>query len=136
MTIPPVPYFVRAFIHRFDKSCWKCGSQTPVLYAFRPPYNKQEVTFNPKWFGNYEVTPDDDPAMGEALANRFSWYRLGRSMTRDRDVFASYCKHCDSMQGNWYVWKDVLEHWSSNEAPDLYDYLDYTTTYDAENALR
>ncbi len=135
MTTQPTPFFVRAFIHRFDMICWKCGAETPVLYAFRPPNNLMESEFNPDWIGAYEVNPDQDPAMGEALAERFTWYRLGYSHTMGGQVHASFCTSCDSLQGNWYVWKDLLYQLSSGEQPDFDEQVDYTTNHDAEEFL-
>ena len=51
---------VRAFIFRYQKPCWKCDNQTPVLYAFRPPANEKHLECNPEWFGMNEITPDHD----------------------------------------------------------------------------
>ena len=40
------------------------------------------------------------------------------------------------MQGNWYVLREVLHSWGETGEIDIYDFIDYSTTYDAENALR
>ena len=122
---------VRAFVHRTKISCWKCYKDTPVVYAFRPPNNKSEKEFDSKWIGAYEVTPDQDLAMGLALENKYPWYRIGRSHTMGREVHANFCLFCDSLQGNWYVWKDLLNKRTNGIILEFDEYVDYETDIDA-----
>ena len=121
---------VRAFIFRYQKPCWKCGNQTPVLYAFRPPTNEKHLECDPEWFGMNEITPDRDQEMGAALSHRFDWYGPGWSKTMEEQVYASWCTSCGELQGNWFVWKDMLEMRYDNPEPD--EFVDYVTSYDAD----
>ena len=122
---------VRAFYHTWETSCWKCGKITPVLWALRPPTNEKEEDFNPDWIGAYEVNPDQDSAMGDALASRIQWFRLGHSYTMEGETYASFCTHCDSLQGNWHVGKDLFMQVTEGVQPDFSDYVDYNTEHDA-----
>ena len=126
---------VRAFIHQWEMVCWKCGESTPVLWAFRPPTNQKEAEFEGSWLGAYEVTPEQDLAMGEVLCSKFEWYRKGHSYTMGETVYASFCKSCDSLQGNWYVLKDLIEQRSNGVQPDFKEHVDYDTEHDAEKFL-
>jgi hypothetical protein len=122
---------VRAFINRTTMYCWKCGEITPVIYSMRPPNNKFEEEFKIEWFGGYDVTPEHDIAMGKALEKKYSWYREGYSNTMRQDVFASFCIGCDAMQGNWFVWKEMLDRRVSGIDFEFDEYVDYETDYDA-----
>ena len=122
---------VRAFYHTWETSCWKCGDLTPVLWALRPPTNEKEEKFDPKWIGAYEVNPDQDSAMGDAIASRVQWFRLGHSHTMGGETYASFCTHCDSLQGNWHVSKDLFMQMVDGAQPDFSDYVDYNTEHDA-----
>ena len=125
----------RAFIHQWEINCWKCGEKTPVLWAFRPPNNQKEEEFDPLWIGAYEVDPDQDPPMGEAVASRFAWYRSGYSHTMRETVFANFCTSCDSLQGNWYVSKDLRMQMVNGATPEFGSFVDYETNHDAEKYL-
>lgn len=122
---------VRAFYHIWETSCWKCGATTPVLWAIRPPTNKKEEGFNSSWIGDYEVNPDQDFAMGEAIASKIQWFKRGYSQTMEKETYASFCTHCDSLQGNWYVGNEFFLEEAQDNNLDITDYVDYNTEYDA-----
>ena len=122
---------VRAFYHTWAISCWKCGRETPVLWALRPPTNEKEEDFDQKWIGAYEVNPDQDTAMGRAIASRIQWFRMGHSHTMGGETYASFCTHCESLQGNWYVGKDLFMQLTNGYKPDFSNFVDYNTDHDA-----
>jgi len=126
---------VRAFYHTWEVSCWKCGDSTPVLWALRPPTNEKEEGFDPNWLGAYEVNPDQDSAMGEEISSRVDWFRLGHSRTMERETYASFCIHCDCLQGNWHVSKDLLVQRVNGVDPDFSKFVDYQTDHDAVEYL-
>ena len=126
---------VRAFYHTWDVSCWKCGKNTTVLWALRPPTNEKEETFDPDWLGAYEVNPDQDSAMGDAIAGIVQWFRLGYSQTMKSKTYASYCRNCESLQGNWYVRKDLSMQRSDGSQPSFRNHVDYETNHDATAVL-
>tara|TARA_B100000029_G_scaffold443621_1_gene462792 strand:- start:15 stop:395 length:381 start_codon:yes stop_codon:yes gene_type:complete len=122
---------VRAFVFRYQKPCWKCSKPTPVLYAFRPPDNEKHLDFDPSWVGMAEVNPEHDQDMATALAHRFEWYGPGFSNTMGEQVYACWCTSCGVLQGNHYIWKDMLQKWYENPQPD--EFIDYDSSYDADD---
>ena len=126
-------YETRAFIHEWEMKCWKCKRWTPVLYALRPPNQHKEENFDPSWIGNYEVNPDRDTAMGEALASKYGWYKLGLSKTIGEEVYASWCVLCNVLQGNWYVWKEWIHITNDpSKIPEITEYIDYETDFNPD----
>ncbi len=122
---------VRAFYHRWEIACWKCSDMTPVLWALRPPTNEMEMEFDPAWLGAYEVNPDQDHAMGRALSEKVEWFRSGHSYTMKDETYACFCVHCDSLQGNWYVERDLIEQRVNGAEPEFSGVIDYHTEHDA-----
>ena len=126
---------VRAFIFRFRKPCWKCGHITDVLYATRPPTNEKKSEFNSDWFGDYEVTHDDEKEMGQAISNKFSWFGPGHSSTIGDQTYASWCNSCNSLQGNWYIKRDILQMLTNGEELEPTEYVDYETSFEPEDNM-
>ena len=105
---------------------------TSVLWALRPPTNKKEEEFESSWIGAYEVNQDQDLAMGKAISSKLQWFRRGYSQTMEEETYASFCIHCNTLQGNWYVGKEFFSNISADETNlVMTDYVDYNTDYDA-----
>ena len=84
----------------------------------------------------HRYNPDQDFAMGEAIASKIQWFKRGYSRTLNAETYASYCAHCDSLQGNWYVGKEFFLREAQEDNLDITDYVDYITEYDAVTNLQ
>lgn len=91
------------------RKCWKCGKETPVIcFAIRDYYslefggeNVREWTFT----SVFSQLPEEIFSYVKSNYN----FKLKYSNTIQQSYYANCCKWCDSLQGNNYLFNEVLE---------------------------
>ena len=122
----------RAYIFRIDSPCYSCKNNTPLIHAFSPPSNKLYQEFDENWFGNYEITMDDDFQLGSKISEIYPWVRLEFSRTQNRKVHANHCIHCDRMQGNFFTRKEMILRLGNGDIMKPIKSIDYFSKYELD----
>jgi len=80
------------------KECWKCGEETPVVWI--SPYSV---------VGGFNVDPNSFRELPKRISEIYPFFKLTYSKTMGENVYGNVCVNCGAYQGNWFVWKELLE---------------------------
>ena len=80
------------------KECWKCGEETPVVWI--SPYSV---------VGEFNVDPDSFRELPKRISKIYPFFKITYSKTMGGNVYGNVCVNCGAYQGNWFVWKELLE---------------------------
>ena len=128
-------YRRRAYIFRVESACYSCKKKTPLIHAFSPHTNELHGSFDTNWFGNYEITMDDDFALGSKISEIYPWVRLEYSRTQGRKVHANHCIHCHRMQGNFFTRREVRFRLGNGENLKLVKEVDYFSNFELDEEV-
>lgn len=94
-------------IYQWTKICWKCGAETTI------------VTYLLEISENYHIGSIENLDM--ELMKRYQFVKRKYSHTMGTEVIANTCIHCNSLQGNRYILKDIIEFYS--EGSDMREFI-------------
>jgi len=82
-------------ICKWTKNCWKCKKERPV------------VSYYFAYFPNYHI--GDIEKLGKILMKEYSFEDYKYSRTQSKTVIAKIYVHCSVLQGNYYLFEDIIE---------------------------
>lgn len=82
-------------VYKWSRECWKCGKETPAVSYYL------ELNF---FYSIGEIEKLD-----RFLRENYSFVKEKYSKTMGRRVIANVCVHCGSLQGNWFISREIFE---------------------------
>ena len=90
-------------VYKFDRKCWKCNNNTPIItYSYR-------INYETKTIGSINK-------IDILLLNKYPIIKIKYSNTMKEEVIANVCINCGELQGNYYIWDELID--------DIVDCLD------------
>lgn len=97
------------YIVEATRKCWKCGKETPVIcFGVRDWYDRElngESFHSWKFVSVLSRLPEE---IFSYIKDNFN-FKLKYSNSLRQKYYANCCKWCDSLQGNNYLFGEVLE---------------------------
>jgi|GEM_PF-2355062 len=80
-------------------NCYKCNEDTPVVWTQDINYDENTFSIDPYSFQDLQ----------NRISQKYPFFKIVEKKTQGTKSFGNVCINCDAYQGDWFVWKELLE---------------------------
>lgn len=95
-----------------QKTCWKCGNTTEVIafasnnfltYDYSDDDHDSQEWSIQDYFSFFSMPNYIEKEIIDIIHSRYPFFKLGFSKTINGKYWANHCKHCDALQGDFFM---------------------------------